>query len=122
MRLLPLALALLLAPSLAAPALAADTGDKVHGEQLFQEKGCAHCHGADRRGTDKGPSLANVRKKLSADKIRDQIVHGGAEMPAFGDVLSAPEIDDLIAWLRTKAPKPPKAPKHTPPPPAAPAS
>lgn len=114
----PLAFALLLA-TVATTAAHAATGDKVHGEQLFQEKGCAQCHGANRRGTEKGPDLSKVHKHLSDAKIRDQIVNGGGAMPPFGDAVSEAELQDLIAFLHTKPAKAPKAPKTPPPTPPA---
>lgn len=85
------------------PAPAAAFADKkADGAELFATRGCAHCHGDDGMGTEKGPSLRDVRKKLSADKVSDQIVHGGQGMPAFGDSLKAEEVGDLVSFLRAK--------------------
>lgn len=85
------------------PSPAAAFADKKEaGAELFATRGCAHCHGDDGQGTDKAPGLRELRKKLSADKIRDQIVHGGQGMPAFGDSLKDDEVDDLVSFLRAK--------------------
>ncbi len=88
---------------LSRPSPAAAFADrKEAGAELFATRGCAHCHGDDGQGTDKAPGLRELRKKLSADRIRDQIVHGGQGMPAFGDSLKDDEVDDLVSFLRAK--------------------
>ena len=83
-------------------AAAAFEDKKAAGAELFATRGCAHCHGEDGTGTEKGPSLRDVRKKLSASQVSDQIVHGGQGMPAFGDSLKADEVEDLVSFLRAK--------------------
>lgn len=75
---------------------------KAAGAELFATRGCAHCHGEDGMGGDKGPSLRDVRKKMSAAQVREQIVHGGQGMPAFGDSLKDEEVDELVSFLRAK--------------------
>jgi len=72
------------------------------GANLFRDKGCAYCHGATGQGTQKGPSLANVRKKLTAPKIAGQIQNGGQKMPSFSESLANDEIAQLVAFLRAK--------------------
>ncbi len=104
-----------LSTSMVRPAPAAASVDKkAAGAELYATRGCAHCHGYDGKGTEKGPSLLNERKKKSAGAIQEQIVHGGGEMPAFGDVLKPDEVDDLVSFLRAKKweglPAPPPAP------------
>lgn len=89
--------------SMARPVPAAASEDhKAAGAELYANRGCAHCHGYDGKGGEKGPSLLNERKKKSADEIRNQIVHGGGGMPAFGEVLQPAEIDNLVTFLRAK--------------------
>ena len=82
--------------------VAAFADKKAQGAELFATRGCTHCHGNDGQGTDRAPALRDLRKKLSADKMNDQIVHGGQGMPAFGDSLKPEEVDDLVAFLRAK--------------------
>ncbi len=81
---------------------AAFADKKAAGAELFSTRGCAHCHGEDGQGTDKAPALRELRKRLSTDRIRDQIVHGGQGMPAFGDSLKDEEVDELVSFLRAK--------------------
>jgi mono/diheme cytochrome c family protein len=86
------------------------------GAVLFRDKGCAYCHGAAAQGTQKGPSLANVRKSLKPAQVTAQIENGGQKMPSFGDSLSKDEVARLVAYLRAKRRPvpPPIAPKPQP--------
>ena len=75
---------------------------KLAGGELFATRGCSHCHGVEGTGTDQGPSLRDVRKRLKPEQIADQIKHGGKEMPAFGEGLDDRQIADLVAFLDAK--------------------
>lgn len=80
------------------------------GAVLFRDKGCAYCHGPAGMGTAKGPSLANLRKKLKAPQIAAQIEDGGQKMPSFRDSLTDDEVAKLVSYLRAKhRPVPPPA-------------
>jgi ubiquinol-cytochrome c reductase cytochrome b subunit len=86
----------------------------VAGAQLFRDKGCAHCHGDKAQGTHKGPSLANVGKRMTESQMMDQIMNGGQEMPSFSDSVSKDEAALLVAFLRARhrpaiPPAPPEA-------------
>ena len=72
---------------------------KLEGAELFGASGCTHCHGVEGNGTDRGPSLRQLRKKLKPEQITEQIKHGGKEMPAFGDSLDDGQIAELVAFL-----------------------
>ena len=82
--------------------VAAGSSAAARGADLFNSKGCAHCHGPAGVGGTIGPDLQLVRKRLDAHAIAQQIHDGGKAMPAFGDSLTAAEIDDLVAYLRQK--------------------
>lgn len=86
---------------------AGSSGDRTAGAELFSQKGCEHCHGADGVGTARGPSLATVGKRLNKDQIEQQIREGGKEMPPFADVLNQDEMHKLVEYLahKKKAPK-----------------
>ena len=72
-------------------------------------KRCAKCHGDNGQGGTaevegkkiKAPSLrsGHALKHADADFVK-QITKGGDGMPAFGDKLSAKEIDDLVRFIR----------------------
>ena len=79
---------------------------------LFKEKGCDHCHGVDAGGTDRGPSLSAVGKRLSRAQIEQQIKDGGKSMPPFGGVLSQDETKALVDYL-VHMKRMPKAPPKT---------
>jgi ubiquinol-cytochrome c reductase cytochrome b subunit len=105
-------LALACAATLASDAAFAADSKAVQGAQLFRSKGCAHCHGDNAQGTHKGPSLANVGKRMTESQMMDQIMNGGQEMPAFSDSVSKDEAALLIVFLRAhhRPPIPPPSP------------
>jgi mono/diheme cytochrome c family protein len=89
---------------------AASSASRAAGAELFKEKGCEHCHGPDGVGTDHGPSLMTVGKRLNKDQIEHQIREGGKQMPPFADVLNDDETHKLVDYLAHKK----KAPKNMP--------
>lgn len=91
-------------------ASAASSGDRAAGAEIFKQNGCEHCHGADGIGTDRGPSLAAVGKRLHKDQIEHQIRDGGKQMPPFQDVLNDDQVRQLVDYLAHKK----KAPKQQP--------
>jgi quinoprotein glucose dehydrogenase len=62
---------------------------------------CASCHGRDRRGRDRAPSLIDVGSRLSADQLQQVVERGRGFMPSFANL---PENDKsaLIAYLLGK--------------------
>ncbi|HEY9148843.1 MAG TPA: c-type cytochrome, partial [Gammaproteobacteria bacterium] len=90
-------LLLLLATPLAAPAVAAGAV-----AQQFQQY-CASCHGADRLG-GMGPALlpenlSRLRREAAHTVIREG--RAATQMPAFGESLSAAEIEALTDYIYT---------------------
>ena len=71
--------------------------------QLFKRT-CSLCHGADARGTDRGPTLVNSAelRSLSDSNIADIVRKGKARMPAFP--LPATDIDALVRYIRLLSP------------------
>ncbi len=70
------------------------------GMRLFL-KNCAHCHGADAHGGE-GPDLHNL--DWTDEQIATRIRNGKkGQMTAFAGKLSAEDIRELIAYLRTAA-------------------
>ena len=71
-------------------------------QQLFTQH-CAACHGAERLG-GMGPALMpESLERLKPKEATSVITQGRAatQMPAFGDKLSAAEIDSLAKWIYT---------------------
>ncbi|HUJ20186.1 MAG TPA: c-type cytochrome [Bryobacteraceae bacterium] len=98
-------LTLTLAPTLA---LAGDKkGDPDKGKEVFQQ--CSVCHNADSTEKKMGPGLKGLfsREKMNNGKkpteanVREKIDEGGNGMPAYKEMLSDDEKDDLIAYLKT---------------------
>jgi mono/diheme cytochrome c family protein len=77
-------------------------GGGVDGAAVFSEN-CATCHGADGSGIS-GPPLDDGIVVVNFPDVQDQIdvVTGGrGPMPAFGDRLSAEEIQAVVEYTRT---------------------
>jgi mono/diheme cytochrome c family protein len=84
------------------------------GQTLFHEKGCEHCHGVNGLGTDKGPDLRGVGRRLKREQIEHQIHDGGDSMPAFADVLDETELKALTDSLAARREKVKRAAKTSP--------
>ena len=79
--------------------------DPAAGQQLWQDKPCAGCHGANAEG-DIGPKLAGT--ELSVDEVLQTVRSGKGTMPAFGeDKMSDTELQHIYAWLGSLAPPTP---------------
>jgi cytochrome c len=87
--------------------VAADKGDAVKGKAVFQQ--CAVCHNADSDQKKMGPGLKGLftKAKLADGKkptevgVRAKIEEGGNGMPAYKDMLTDAEKNNLIAYLKT---------------------
>jgi mono/diheme cytochrome c family protein len=81
------------------------TPDPVIGQQLWQQKPCAGCHGTQAEGGI-GPRLAGTG--LSFDQVLLRVRTGAAPMPAFTeDEVSDLEVQHIYAWLRGLTPPTP---------------
>ena len=82
-------------------------GDPEKGTEVFQQ--CTPCHNADSTEKKMGPGLKglfsrdklNNGKKPTEENIRSKVDEGGNGMPAYKEMLSDDEKDDLIAYLKT---------------------
>jgi mono/diheme cytochrome c family protein len=89
------------------------------GGHLFVQFACAQCHGMQGRGgvSPYVPALAVAGKTLSSAQLRTIINHGLGEsanptkpyMPVWGQVISATQVDDLVAYLHAGLPNVPTA-------------
>jgi cytochrome c553 len=74
-------------------------GDPTAGKAVFASAGCNGCHtlkAASSHGTI-GPNLDQL--KPAEDVVKNQVIHGGGPMPAFGGKLSAKQIQDVSAFV-----------------------
>jgi mono/diheme cytochrome c family protein len=74
------------------------------GSQLYQSQ-CAMCHGVNRAGAPPAfPSLVDVDKRLTAEKITDVVEQGKGRMPSFPNIDQS-KLAALLDYLRTGASK-----------------
>ena len=98
----------------ALPCLAPAAGDAAKGKKIFEEGNggsppCSACHNADSEEKKMGPGLKNLfkhdqlanGKKPTEANVRAKLDEGGNGMPAYKDLLSDAERDDVIAYLKT---------------------
>jgi mono/diheme cytochrome c family protein len=93
------------------------------GAHDFTQFACAQCHGDRGRGgvSPDVPALSQVGKQLSVAQLKQIIDHGLGEsanptkpyMPVWGQVISAHQVSDLVAYIHAGLPAVPAA---TPPP------
>jgi mono/diheme cytochrome c family protein len=73
------------------------------GAQLYQNQ-CAICHGVGRAGAPPAfPSLIDVNKRLTEEKIAGAIRLGTGRMPSFPNI-DEPKLAALLEYLRSDAP------------------
>ena len=83
-------------------------GDAEKGKSVFEDN-CAVCHNADSDEKKMGPGLKDLfkkdklknGKKPTEANIKAIINAGGNGMPAYSDMLSDEERDDVLAYLKT---------------------
>jgi mono/diheme cytochrome c family protein len=94
------------------PAIAADTGSGqtdpaaqiARGKVLFISYGCGWCHEDGGRKAGKCPQLMGIER--DDDFILTRIATGSAgKMPAFGESLSGPDVQALLAYIRSLKPE-----------------
>jgi cytochrome c len=89
------------------PGSAAQAGKADKGKEVFEQ--CSVCHNADSDEKKMGPGLKGLfkkekmqnGKKPTEENVRGLINQGGNGMPAYEELLSKEERDDLMAYLKT---------------------
>ncbi len=89
------------------PSAGAQKGDVTKGKEVFEQ--CSVCHNADSDEKKMGPALKGLfkheklsnGKKVTEENVRGLINAGGNGMPAYEELLSAEERDNLMAYLKT---------------------
>ncbi|HEY2014861.1 MAG TPA: cytochrome c [Bryobacteraceae bacterium] len=102
-----LSAALLVGAANSASAAQDGKGDAAKGKATFEQ--CAVCHNVDSPDKKMGPSLQHLFQKktlqsgkpVTDENVLAQINAGGNGMPAYGDMLSASDKADLLAYLHT---------------------
>ncbi len=78
------------------------------GERLFNGRvradiDCYRCHNGDATGTWRAPNLTKRVGHLSDGEIAGAIASGPGLMPSYRGKLSAAEVAEITAWLRSRA-------------------
>jgi len=81
----------------------------ARGKEIFDKK-CAVCHYPDSDAKKIGPGLKDISKrgtftvngnKVTEETLKTWIENGDSLMPPFKEVLEAPQIKDVVAYVRT---------------------
>ncbi|MBI3698123.1 MAG: cytochrome c [Acidobacteria bacterium] len=85
----------------------AASGDVAKGKDLFEAK-CMVCHNPDSKDKKIGPGLQGVKdgklpsgKNATHDVILEVVDAGGGGMPAYKELLTDEEKEDVIAYVLT---------------------
>jgi mono/diheme cytochrome c family protein len=87
-----------------APAESGGSGDAANGQDVYVAN-CLPCHGPDGAGGAVGPTLVDGEVAVQPDDFYREVIAKGREgtaMPGWGDQLSTQQIEDVIAFLRSK--------------------
>ena len=85
----------------------AAAGDAAKGKEVFEQ--CSVCHNVDNDEKKMGPALKGLYKKAKLNNgkpvndanVKAVINAGGNGMPAYADMLTDEERNDLLAYLKT---------------------
>jgi quinohemoprotein ethanol dehydrogenase len=73
-------------------------GNAMAGQSVFAEN-CSVCHGTSGMGGNGGPDLTTQPKAKTLNGAIEQVTEGGGGMPAFAELLSTKEIEDVAAYV-----------------------
>ena len=74
---------------------------------------CANCHGADRAGKDRAPSLVDVGARMPAEQLQQVIDRGRGFMPSFANLPEREKAAVIAYLLGRRAPEEPAPRENT---------
>ncbi len=83
-------------PAPAAGTAASAAGDAAAGKTIFAAT-CTGCHTNNGNAAGVGPKLAGA--KLTAERVRNQVINGGGPMP--GGLVSGADLDNVVAYVES---------------------
>jgi len=88
----------------ASPTSPADAAQIAHGKTLFISYGCGWCHEDGGRKAGKCPQLMDTPRD---DEFIISLIAVGSpgKMPPFGEALTGPDINALLAYIRSLKPE-----------------
>lgn len=89
-------------PQLSDQSLAGLSPAARHGGQLMHVEACLACHLIGSVGGRRGPNLTYAGDRLDEIQMIWRITRGGGGMPAYGNVLKPSQVDDLVAFLKSR--------------------
>ena len=92
--------ALLFTFDVASAQSAEDDPAQVDAGAAVYEANCSSCHGAEGENSSIGRPLAGVAAENDRARHITTVTEGRNTMPAFGEVLSAEEIDSVVSFVR----------------------
>jgi ubiquinol-cytochrome c reductase cytochrome b subunit len=90
------------APPLPASVVGTASGPVARGAKLFYDKGCEFCHSISGYGGLRGPDLSYAGDRLTRDQMLTRLYSGAANMPSYAGKLTPQELNDLIAFLKSR--------------------
>ncbi|WP_029917490.1 cytochrome b N-terminal domain-containing protein [Pelobacter seleniigenes] len=90
------------AKPLSATVIGTSSGPVARGGLAFSKRGCLYCHTISDQGGRRGPNLTTVGNRLTAQQMTIRILNGGYNMPAYGGILKAKDVEDLVAFLQSR--------------------
>jgi mono/diheme cytochrome c family protein len=92
---------ILVSALMTAPAVAQDRAKIEAGAEVY-DMHCATCHGERLRNTGAAPDLLQLKPNERA-RFDEAVKDGKGQMPPWAGVLSAEEIDQIWAYIRSRA-------------------
>jgi len=90
------------AKALTPEVVGATSGPIARGGEIFSQRGCIFCHVISGHGGRRGPELSAVGNRLTSQQLTIRILNGGYNMPSYGSILKAGEVQDLVEFLQSR--------------------